>query len=106
MTQPDRAHAGGRNKDATLAQFIADPDLAVGRILDSVFDNGILSFQIDAIFQVRRPAWPLQQSLDATIKTITIPVSCVEAGRWSQQTPDFQSSGYSIYARGRAAKVG
>ena len=38
-------------------------------------------------------------------KTITIPVSCVEAGRWSRRTPEFQSSGRSMYARGRAAKV-
>jgi hypothetical protein len=39
-------------------------------------------------------------------KTITIPVSCVEAGRWSRRTPEFQSSGSSMYARGRAAKSG
>jgi hypothetical protein len=37
-------------------------------------------------------------------KTITIPVSCVEAGRWSRQTHDFRSSGRSMYARGRASK--
>jgi hypothetical protein len=39
-------------------------------------------------------------------KTITIPVSCVEAGRWSRRTPEFRSSGSSMYARGRAAKSG
>jgi len=37
--------------------------------------------------------------------TIVIPVSCVEAGRWSHATPEFRPSKSSFYAAGRAMKT-
>jgi hypothetical protein len=37
-------------------------------------------------------------------QVITIPVSCVEAGRWHAQTADFRPAEHVMYSRARAAK--
>lgn len=43
--------------------------------------------------------------LIAAGKTVVIPVSCVERGRWSQRSRQFSSSARMYYAQGRAMKM-
>ncbi|MGH7847928.1 MAG: ARPP-1 family domain-containing protein [Candidatus Binatia bacterium] len=38
-------------------------------------------------------------------RTIVIPVSCVEAGRWSRRSVKFTASSHAYFARGRAMKM-
>src|SRR5262245_26587785 len=38
-------------------------------------------------------------------KTIVVPVSCVEEGRWAHRSAEFMSSDHVLYARSRAAKA-
>ncbi len=64
VAKPDAAHPAGRHEHATLAQFVTDADLAMGRVFDGVGDNRCFRFKIDPVLRVGNPARPLQQRLD------------------------------------------
>ena len=55
------------DEDALFAQFIGDPDLAMGRILNGEGDDRVLGFQINPVLQVGMAPGSVQQSLDAAI---------------------------------------
>jgi hypothetical protein len=44
--------------------------------------------------------------LVAARQTLLVPVSCVEAGRWSRRSAEFATAGHAHYASGRARKMG
>ena len=50
MTLPHAAHAGGRDREPALAQFVGDADLTEGRLLDGQRNDGIFDLLCDAIF--------------------------------------------------------
>ena len=55
VAKPDAAHPAGRHEHATLAQFVTDADLAMGRVFDGVSDNRFFRFKIDPVLRVGIP---------------------------------------------------
>ena len=56
VAKPDAAHPAGRHEHATLAQFVTDADLAMGRVFDGVGDNRFFRFKIDPVLRVGKGA--------------------------------------------------
>src|SRR4029077_20248203 len=51
MTLPYATHAGGRDREPALAQFVGDADLAESRLLDGNGNDGVFDLLCDAVFQ-------------------------------------------------------
>jgi hypothetical protein len=51
VTEPDAAHAEGRDADASPEQFVGDPCLAPGGLLDGDVDDRLLDLWGDAVFE-------------------------------------------------------
>jgi len=80
-----------------------------GRVPELVFDNPtphrILLLDGDELVGAKQ-----NRVLNITIlvgpgRKLTIPVSCVERGRWHARSSEFQSEDRMMFARGRAAKM-
>ena len=65
MPQPDRADAGGRDKDTLLAQLVGGPGLTIGRKLQRGFDHCLLGGFVDAVGKIGFAPDTLEQSLHA-----------------------------------------
>jgi hypothetical protein len=58
---PDAAHAGGRDGQAATPEFVGHSHLAVGRLLGSERDHGVLDRRLDAVLQDRLALGDLRQ---------------------------------------------
>ena len=58
---PDAAHAGRRDRQPALPQFVGDPHLAEGRLLDGEFHDRVFDLRGDAVLQHRLLAADLLQ---------------------------------------------
>src|SRR6266571_2988066 len=83
-------HAGGSVPELRLENAANLPVLVVdGEELVGAKQNRVLNLTVLA---------PAKQ-------TIVIPVSCVEAGRWSMATPQFRTADHVMYSAARAERV-
>jgi|GEM_PF-2845007 len=80
VAQPDRAHAEGRYADALLGQFVGDPRLAPGRLLDRHGDHRRLDLGRDPVLQQRlAPRHLLQGQFAAFVVKVLEAIETVAA---------------------------
>ncbi len=66
MPLPDTAYSRRRHKHPAFPQLIADPNLPISRLLQSIGHYFFLNTGINPVLQVRRPAALVQQCVHAT----------------------------------------
>lgn len=97
----DEALSSGKARVTEVSQHGSVPDLCV--VNDS--DRPVLLLDGEELRGAKQ-----NRILNLTIlapagKTLIVPVSCVEQGRWAQQSAVFSSSDHILYARSRAANA-
>ena len=80
VAQPDRAHPEGRDATSLLGQFVGDPRLAPGRLVDRHGHHRRLDLGRDPVLQDRlAPRHLLQRQFAAFVVEILEPVEAVAA---------------------------
>src|SRR5213082_1849943 len=77
------------------------PDLA----LENTSNEAVLLVDGDELVGAKQNRVLNLSILVAGGKRVTIPVSCVEQGRWQYRSPEFQAAKRSLFARARARKA-
>jgi hypothetical protein len=78
MALPHTAHPGWRDRQATLAQFAGDPQLAPGRLFDRKLHHGPLNVRQSTVLQARlAPADLLQRQLATFVIELFEPIEAV-----------------------------
>jgi len=73
--------------------------------LENLADKPVLIVDGEELSGAKQNRVPNSTILAPARSTIRVPVSCVEAGRWSYGSPEFKSSGHAHFHSGRAAKL-
>jgi hypothetical protein len=77
------------------------PELA----LENDSDESVLLVDGDELIGAKQNRVLNLSILVASGKRLTIPVSCVEQGRWAYRSPEFQAAKRTLFARARARKA-
>ncbi len=96
--------------DDTIAQGTARvTELEGGTVPELQFtnlgDNPVLLLDGEELIGAKQNRTVNLTILAPAKRTIVIPVSCVEAGRWHQQTDEFRPAEHVMYSRARAARA-
>jgi hypothetical protein len=80
VAQPHAAHAGGRDRQPTLSQFVGDTDLPEGRLLDRKRNDSVFNLLRHSVPEHRLPATDfLQRQLAALVVKFLEAVEAVAA---------------------------
>jgi hypothetical protein len=97
----DEALAGGHARVTEVSEGGSVPEL---RFVNGS-DHRVLLLDGEELVGAKQNRVLNVTILVAPKQTVTIPVSCVEQGRWSYDSPEFGTAGRAQFARGRAEKA-
>jgi hypothetical protein len=95
------AHKAGLIRITEVSASGSVPQLAV----QTLGDTAVLLLDGEELIGAKQNRIVNLTILAAGMTTVAIPVSCVERGRWSSASPEFQESPQTMYPRGRAKKM-
>ncbi|HXG51501.1 MAG TPA: DUF6569 family protein [candidate division Zixibacteria bacterium] len=97
----DEALARGEVRITEVSSAGSVPELA----LDNRSDDPVLLVDGEELIGAKQNRVLNLTILAPANRALTIPVSCVEAARWSRRSAAFTTSGYAYFARARATKT-
>lgn len=98
----DEALAGGNVRITETSEAGSVPELR----LENLGERPVLLLDGEELVGAKQNRVLNLTILAPAKSAITIPVSCVEAGRWSHTSAEFSTKGRAFYAAGRARKAG
>ena len=97
----NQAHEAGVARVTEISEGASVPELT----FENLGDAPVLLLDGEELIGAKQNRMLNLSILVPAKQTITIPVSCVEAGRWSYVSSEFSASGRAQYSRLRASKM-